>query len=61
MYQNIFNSLIAVASLAMMAAADYVTVEDVTPTELYLMSKHEIAFVLDHNETLTLQMDTSAD
>ena len=36
MYQNIFNSLIAVASLAMMAAADSnKIVEDVTPTSLY--------------------------
>ena len=61
MYQNIFNSLIAVASLAMMAAADSVTVKDVTPTSLYLMSRRGVAFNMSHDETLILQMDTSAD
>ena len=58
MYQNIFNSLIAVASLAMMAAADSVTVKDVTPYLLNRMSNLDLKFEMKKNETLSLQMNT---
>ena len=57
MYQNIFNSLIAFASLAIMAAADSVTVKDVTPYLLNRMSDLGLKFEMTKNETLSLQMN----
>ena len=59
MYQNIFKSLIAVASLAMMATADSITVKEVTPSTLYRMNYYGYKYYMKQDETLSFQMDTA--
>ena len=57
MNQNIFNRILAVASLAMLAAARIV---DVDEDMLRDMSDNDEKFVMSMDETLTLLMDEEA-
>ena len=60
MNKNIFNRLLAVASLAMMAAAKEQKIVDVNELMLRGMNANDKTFEMSRDETLTLLMDYSA-
>ena len=60
MNQNIFNKLLAVASLAMMAAAKEQKIVNVNKLMLRNMNANDSTFVMKRDETLTLLMNVGA-
>ena len=61
MNKNIFNRLLAVASLAMLAAAKHQKIVDVDEQMLRDMNANDQKFTMSKDETLTLLMDESSD
>ena len=60
MNKNIFNRLLAVASLAMMAAAKEQKIVNVNKLMLRNMNANDNTFVMKRDETLTLLMNVGA-
>ena len=60
MNKNIFNRLLAVASLAMMAAAKEQKIVNVNKLMLRNMNANDSTFVMKRDETLTLLMNVGA-